>query len=88
MQARREKENFLQERCKKIEENNRLGRTRDLCKEVQELTGTFRLKTGVINNSAGQTVTEAEEIKKESEVYTKELYRRDPDMLDTFLPHE
>ena len=87
-QARRDKENFLQERCKKIEENSRLGRTRDLYKDVKELTGTFRPKTGVINNSAGQTVTEAEEIKKQWEEYTKELYRRDPDMPDTFLPHE
>ena len=55
---------------------------------MKELTGTFRPKTGVINNSAGQTVTEAEEIKKQWEEYTKELYRRDPDMLDTFFPHE
>ena len=72
-QARQDKESFLQEKCKKIEEDNKIGRTRDLFKEIKDLTGKFRPKAGVIKNHTGKTVTETEEIKNQWKEYTENL---------------
>ena len=62
--ARRHKKAFLNEQCKEIEENNRLGKSRDLFKKIGEIKGTFHARIGVIKNRHGKDPTEAEDIKK------------------------
>ena len=62
--ARRDKKAFLSDQCKEIEENNRMGKTRDLFKKVRDTTGTFQAKMGTINDRNGMDLTEAEEIKR------------------------
>ena len=62
--ARRDKKDFLNEQCKEIEENNRLGKSRDLFKKIGEIKGTFHARIGVIKNRHGKDPTEAEDIKK------------------------
>ena len=62
--ARRDKKAFFSNQCKEIEENNRMGKTRDLFKKIRDTKGTFHAKTGLINDRNGMDLTEAEDIKK------------------------
>ena len=75
--ARRDKKAFLSDQCKEIEENNRMGKTRDLFKNIRDTKGTFHAKMGSIKVRNGMDLTEAEDIKKRWEEYTEELYRKD-----------
>ena len=68
--ARRDKKAFLSGQCKEIEENNRMGKTRDLFKKIRDTKGTFHAKKGSINNRNGMDLTEAEDIKKRWQEYT------------------
>ena len=62
--ARRNKKAFLSNQCKEIEENNRMGKTRDLFKKIRDTNGTFHVKMGTIKDRNGMDLTEAEDIKK------------------------
>ena len=73
--ARRDKKSFLSDQCKEIEENNRMGKTRDLFKKIRDTKGTFHAKMGTIKNRNGMDLTEAEDVKKRWEEYT-ELYKK------------
>ena len=68
--ARREKKAFLSDQCKEIEENNRMGKTRDLFKKIRDTKGTFHAKMGTIKDRTGMDLTEAENIKKWWQEYT------------------
>ena len=68
--ARREKKAFLIEQCKEIEENNRIGKTRDLFKKIRDTKGIFHARMGTIKDRNGKDLTEAEEIKKRWQEYT------------------
>ena len=73
--ARRDKEAFLSEQCKEIEENNRMRKTRYLFKKIRDIKGTFHAKTGLIKDRNGMDLTDAEDIKKRWQEYTEELYK-------------
>ena len=73
--ARRDKKAFLSDQCKEIEENNRMGKTRDLFKKIRDTKGTFHVKMGKIKDRNGMDLTEAQDIKKWQE-YTEELYKK------------
>ena len=75
--ARREKKAFFSDQCKEIEENNRMGKTRDLFKKIRDTNGTFHAKKGLIKDRNGMDLTEAEDIKKRWQEYTEELYEKD-----------
>ena len=75
--ARRDKKAFLSDPCKEIEENNRMGKTRDLFKKIRDPKGTFHAKMGSIKDRNGMDLTEAEDIKKRWQEYTEELYKKD-----------
>ena len=87
--ARRDKKAFLSDQCKEIEENNRMGKTRDLFKQIRDTKGTFHAKMGSIKERNGMDLTEAEDIKKRwqecTELYKKELH--DPDNHDGVITH-
>ena len=72
--ARRDKKAFFSDQYKKIEKNNRMGKTRDLFKKIRDTKGTLHAKMGTINNRNGMDLTEAEDIKKRWQEYTEELY--------------
>ena len=72
--ARRDKKAFLSDQCKEMEENNRMGKTRDLFKKIRETKGTFQAKMGSIKERNGMDLTEAEDIKKRWQEYTEEQY--------------
>ena len=74
--ARREKKAFLSNQYKEIEENNRIGKTRDLFKKIRDTKGTFHAEMGSIKDRNGTDLTEAEDIKKRWQEYT-ELYKKD-----------
>jgi len=74
--ARRDKKAFLSDQCKEIEENNRMGKTRDLFKKIWDTKGTFHAKMGTIKDRNGMDLTEAEDIKKRWQEYIEELYKR------------
>ena len=76
--ARRDKKAFLRDQYKEIEENNRIGKTRDLFRKIRDTKGTFHAKMDTIKHRNGMDLTEAEEIKKRWQEYTEELYKRDP----------
>ena len=81
---------FLSDQCKEIEENNRRGKTRDLFKKIRDTKGTFLAKMGSIKDRNGRDRTEAEDIKKQWEEYTEELYKKDlhdPDNHDGVITH-
>ena len=80
--ARRDKKAFLSDQCKKIEENNRMGKTRDLFKKIRDTKGTFHAKMCSTEDRNGMALTEAEDIKKRWQEYTEELYKKDPHDLD------
>ena len=73
--ARRDKEDFLSDQCKEIEENNRMEKTRDCLKKIRDNKGIFHAKMGTIKDRNGMDVREAEDSKKWQE-YTEELYRK------------
>ena len=74
--ARRDKKAFLSNQCKEIEENNRMGKTRDLFKKIRDTKGTFHAEMGSIKDRNGMDLTEAEGIKKRWQEYTEELYKK------------
>ena len=71
------KKDFFSDQCKEIEENNRMGKTRDLFKKIRDTKGTFHAKMGSIKERNGMDLTEAEDIKKRQQEYTEELYKKD-----------
>ena len=75
--AKRDKKAFLSNQCKEIEENNRMGKTRDLFKKIRDTKGTFYAKMGTIKDRNGRDLTEAENIKKRWQENTEELYKKD-----------
>ena len=75
--GRRDKKAFLSHQCKEIEENNRMGKTRDLFKKIRDTKGTFHAKMGTIKDRNGMDLTEAEGIKNRWQEYTEELYKKD-----------
>ena len=75
--AKRDKKAFLSDQCKELEENNRMGKTRDLFKKIRDTKGTFHSKMGSIKDGNGMDLTEAEVIKKRWQEYTEELYKKD-----------
>ena len=75
--ARRDKKAFLSDQCKEIEENNRMGKTRDLFKKIRDTKGTFQTKIGSIKDRNGMDLTEAEDSKKRWQEYTEELHKKD-----------
>ena len=74
--ARRDKKAFLSDHCKEIEENNRMGKTRDFFKKIRDTKGAFHAKMGTIKDRNGMDLTEAEDIKKRWQEYTEELYKK------------
>ena len=88
--ARRDKKAFLSNQCKEIEENNRMGKTRDLFKKMRDTKGTFHAKMGSIKDRNGLDLSEAEDIKKRWQEYTEELYKKDlhnPDNHNGVMTH-
>ena len=75
--ARRDKKAFLSNQCKEIEENNKMGKIRDLFKKIRDTEGTFQPKIGTIKDRNGMDLTETEDIKKRWQEYTEELYKKD-----------
>ena len=75
--ARRDKKDFLSNQCKEIEENNRMGKTRDLFNKIKDTKGIFHAKMGTIKDRNGMDLTEAEDIKKRWQEYTEELHKKD-----------
>ena len=80
--ARRDKKAFLSEQCKEIEENSRMGKTRDLFKKIRDTKGIFHAKISTIQDRNGMGLTEAEDIKKRWQEDTEELYKKDLHDLD------
>ena len=74
--ARRDKKAFLSDQCREIEENNRMGKTRDLFKRIRDTKWTFHAKMGSIKDRNHVDLTEAEDIKKRRQVYREELYKK------------
>ena len=74
--ARRIKKAFLSDQCKEIEENNRMGKTKDLFKKVRDTKGTFHAKMGSIKDRNSMGLTEADRVKKRWQEYTEELYKK------------
>ena len=88
--ARRDKKAFLSDQCKEIEENNRMGKTRDLFKKIRDTKGPFHAKMDTIKDRNGMDLTETEDIKKRWQEYTQELYKKDlhdPDNHDGVITH-
>ena len=88
--ARRDKKAFLSNQCKEVEENNRMGKTRDLFKKSRDTKGTFHAKMGSIKDRNGVDLKEAENIKKRWQEYKEELYKKnlhDPDKNDDVITH-
>ena len=88
--ARRDKKAFLSNQCKEIEENNRMGKTRDLFKKIRDINGTFHAKMGSIKDRNSTDLIEAEDIMKTWQKYTEELYKKDlhdPSYHDGVITH-
>ena len=88
--ARTEKKPYLSNQCKGIEENNRMGKTRDLVKKIRDTKGTFHAKMGSIKDRNGRDLAEAEDMMKRWKEYTEELYKKDlhdPDNHDGVVTH-
>ena len=88
--SRRDKKAFLSDQCKEIEENNRMGKTRDLFKKIRDTKGTIHVKMGSIKDRNGRDLTEAEDIKKRWQEYSEELYKKDlhdPDDYNIVITH-
>ena len=87
--ARRDKKAFLSDQCKEIEENNRMGNTKDLFNKIRDTKGIFHAKMGLIKDKNCMDLTEAEDIKKRWQGYS-ELYKKDlhnPDNHDGVITH-
>ena len=87
---RRDKKAFLCDQCKEIEENNRMGKTRDLFKKIRDAKGTFHAKIGTIKDRNGMDLTEAKDIKKMWQEYSEEIYKKDlhdPDNHNIVITH-
>ena len=76
--ARKDKKGFLSDQCKEMEENNRMGKTRDLFKKIRDTKGTFHANMGSIKDRNGRNLTEAKDIKKKLQQYTEEPYKKRP----------
>jgi len=88
--ARRDNKAFFSDQCKEIEENNRMGKTRDLFKKIRDTKGIFHAKMGLIKDRNGTDLTEPEDIKNRWQKYTEELYKKglhDPDNHDGVITH-
>ena len=88
--ARRDKKAFFSDQCKEIEENNRMGKTRDCFRKIRDSKGIFHAKMGSIKDRYGMDLAEAEDIKKRWQEYTEELYKKelhDPDNYDGVITH-
>ena len=88
--ARRVKKAFFSDQCKEIEENNRMGKTRNVFKKIRDTKGTFHAKMGSMKDRNGIDLTEAEDINKRWQEYTEELYKKDlhdPDNHDGVITH-
>ena len=88
--ARRDKKAFLSDQCQEIEENNKMGKTRDLFKIIRDTKGPFHAKMGLIKDRNCRDLTEAEDIKKRWQEYTEELYKKDlhdPDSHNDVITH-
>ena len=88
--ARRDKKAFLSDQRKEIDENNRMGKVRDLFQKIRDTKGTFQAKMGSIKDRNGRDLTEEEDIKKRWQEYTEELYKKglqNPDNQDTVITH-
>ena len=88
--ARGDRKAFLSHRCKERDENNRMGKTRDLFNKIRDTKGTFHAKMGTIKDRNGMNLTEAEDIKKRWQEYTEELYKKvlyDPDNHEGVVIH-
>ena len=72
----KKKKGFLSDQCKEIEENNRIGKTRDLLKKIRDTKGTFHAKMGTVKDRDHMDLREAEGIKKSVQKYTEELYKK------------
>ena len=75
--ARRDKKAFLSDQCKEIEENNRMGETREIFKKIRDTKGIFHAKMGTIKDRNGMDLTKTEDIKKRWQEYTEELFLKD-----------
>ena len=88
--ARRDKKAFLSDQCKEIEENNRMGKSRDFFKKIRDTKGTSHAKMGTIKDRNGMDLTEAEDNKNRWQEYTEELYKKDlhdPDNHNGVITH-
>ena len=88
--ARKDKKAFLSEQCRKVEENNSMGKIRDLFKKIRDTKETFHAKMASIKDRNDKDLTEAEDIKKRCQEYTEELYKKDlhdPDNHDDVITH-
>ena len=88
--ARRHKKAFFSDQCKEIEENNRVGKTRDLFKKIRDTKGTFHAKMGLVEDRNDIDLTEVEDIKKRWQEYTEELYKKrlhDPNNHNSVITH-
>ena len=75
--SRRDKKAFLSDQCKEIEENNRIGKTRDLFKKIRNTKGIFHAKLSIIKDRKDRDLPEVEDIRKRWQEYTEELYKKD-----------
>ena len=75
--AKRDKKVFFNEQCRETEEDNRMGKTRDLFKKIGEIEGIFHARVGTIKDRSSKDQSEAEDIKKRWQEYTEELYKKD-----------
>ena len=88
--ARRDKKAFLSDQCKEIEENNKIGKTRDLFKKIRDTKGLFHAKICSIKDRNGMDITEAEDVKKRWQEYTQKMYKKDlhdPDNHEAVITH-
>ena len=88
--ARRDKKALLSNQCKEIEENNRMGKTRDLFRKIRDMKGNFHAKMGLIKDRNDMDLTEAEDINKRWQKYTGELYKKElhnPDNHNGVITH-
>ena len=88
--TRRDNKGFLNEQCKELEENNRMGKIRDFFKKIRDTKGTFHAKMGSRKYTNGKNLTETEDIEKRGQQYTEELYQKslnDPDSRDGVVIH-
>ena len=88
--AKRDKKACFSDQCKEIEQNNRIGKTRDLFKKIRDTKGTFHAKMSTIKDRSGMGLTEAEDIRKRWQEYTEELYEKylhNPDNHDGVITH-